>query len=52
MQNHYSPSGHRHIGASGNSLLGLNLKLPELAVEMLDIFCANRLQTNILYCFQ
>ena len=52
MRNHYSPSGHRHVDASGNSLFGLNPKLPEFAFEMLDIFCAKRLHTNILNCFQ
>ena len=52
MQNHYSPSGHRHVDPSGNSLFGLNPKLPELAFETPDISWVKCLQTNILYHLQ
>ena len=49
MQNHDPPFRRRHVDPSGDSSLGSNPQLPELAVEMLDVRRAKCPQTDVLY---
>jgi hypothetical protein len=48
VENHHPPPGRRHVDPPGDPFAGPDPQLPQLAFEMPDVRCPQRVQADIL----